>query len=278
MARLFGVFTYASGPVLPVLRLAGERLRIPSSQNRHGYGVGYAHGGDVLLQRRPQTVGQSVDLAQMAGEIRSNAFVAHVRRAEVGGLKFENTQPFRFGPWLFAQVGTLPGGEAVYDAARALLPDSISRNLAGETDAEAFFHLFLARLADEGISPRQWAVEPAQVSRILGQTLTAWRLLCSPEVRETPPAIAAIVTNGQSFFVLRTTPNLWLLAVRQTPRDFEPLPLQLGPGGGSMALGVPTSVLVVDGESGPEGAIEVPANTVLCLDRDFRLIWHPAEL
>ena len=115
MSRLFGWFAYATGPIGPLLRLADERCRIPASENRHGYGMGYAQSGDVLLQRRPQVRNQAIDLGQATADIRTNAFVAHVRRAEVGALKFENTQPFRFGPWMYAQVGTLPGSEAVFD-------------------------------------------------------------------------------------------------------------------------------------------------------------------
>jgi predicted glutamine amidotransferase len=278
MSRLFGVFAYASGPVAPLLRLAGERIRVSASENRHGYGMGYAQAGDVLLQRRPQLRDQAIDLEQVTAEVRTNAFLAHVRRAEVGDLKFENTQPFRFGPWLYAQVGTFPGDEAVFDAARALLPDSLARNVAGETDAEAFFHLFLARLADEGISPRLWSVEPARVARTLGQSLTAWRLLCDTTTREAPFGISALLTNGQSFYALRHGSPLWLMAVRPTPRAYEPLAVELTPGGGSIALGAPASVVVVDGPVAPQGAVEIPADTVVFLDRDFRLSWHPAQL
>jgi predicted glutamine amidotransferase len=278
MSRLFGVFAYASGPVAPLLRLAGDRIRVTASENRHGYGMGYAQAGDVLLQRRPQLRDQAVDLEQVTAEVRTNAFLAHVRRAEVGGLKFENTQPFRFGPWLYAQVGTLPGDESVFDAARALLPDSLSRNVAGETDAEAFFHLFLARLADEGISPRLWSVDPARVARTLGQTLTAWRLLCTTEFRESGLGISALLTNGQSFYAVRHGSPLWLLAVRPTPRAYEPIPVDLTSGGGSLPLGAPAAVVIVDGPVAPSGAIEVPPDTVVFLDRDFRLSWHPAQL
>lgn len=278
MSRLFGVFTHASGPVTPLLKLSGERCRIPARENRHGYGMGYAQAGDVLLQRRPQIRNQDVDIAQVAADIRSNAFLAHVRRAEVGALKFENTQPFRFGPWLYAQIGTLPGSAEEFDRARALLPDSVARNVAGETDAELFFHLFLARLNDEGISPRLWSAEPPRVSRILGHTLTAWRMVVKPEERQAPLQISGLLTNGQSFFAVRQGPPLWLLAVRTTPRDFQPLELSFDASSGSAPLGTPAAVLLVDGPEGPPGAVEIPQATVVFLDRDFKLTWHPAEL
>jgi hypothetical protein len=240
--------------------------------------MGYAHGGDVLLQRRPQVRDLAVDLAVAAADIRTNAFLAHVRRAEVGGLKFENTQPFRFGPWLFAQVGTLPGGPEVYEGVRSQLPDSLGRNLTGETDAEHFFHLFLSRLNDEGISPRLWSADPARVARTLGATLTAWLLACPPGERERPLELSALLTNGQSFFALSTGLPLWLLPVRPTPREFSPLPLNLTPAHGEVSLGLPAAVVVVDGPDAPAGAAAIPPGTVVVLDRDFRLGWHPAQL
>lgn len=278
MSRLFGVFSHAAGPVAPLLRLVEERCRVSAQVNRHGYGMGYTHGGDVLLQRRPQVRDLAVDLAVAAADIRTNAFLAHVRHAEVGGMKFENTQPFRFGPWLFAQVGTLPGGPEVYEGLRNQLPDSLARNLSGETDAEHFFHLFLSRLNDEGISPRHWSAEPSRVARALGATLTAWLLACSPSDRECGLEISALLTNGQSFFALATGLPLWLLPVRPTPREFCPLPLSLAPAHGEVFLGLPAAVVVVDGPNAPAGAAAIPPATVVALDRDFRLGWHPAQL
>jgi predicted glutamine amidotransferase len=278
MSRLFGVFSHAAGPVAPLLRLVDDRCRVPAETNRHGYGMGYAHGGDVLLQRRPQVRDLAVDLAQAANDIRTNAFLAHVRRAEVGGLKFENTQPFRFGPWLFAQVGTLPGGPEVYESVRSQLPDSLVRNVSGETDAEHFFHLFLSRLNDEGISPRLWSADPARVARTLGATLTAWQLAGAGSQRDRPLEMSALLTNGQSFFALTTGLPLWVLPVRPTPREFAPLPLNLAASHGEVSLGLPAAVVFVDGPDAPSGATAIPSGTVVTLDRSFRLAWHPAQL
>lgn len=115
------------------------------------------------------------------------------------------------------------------------------------------------------------------MTRTLATTLTAWRLMAGTPA---PGAfdVAAILTNGQSFFALRSGRPLHVLAVKPTPRDF--LPQELGfPGpAGEQVLGTPACVLVLDGEAPPAGGVALPDRTVLSIDRDFRLAWHPAEL
>ncbi|MSP73192.1 MAG: hypothetical protein EXR76_13695 [Myxococcales bacterium] len=282
MSRLFGLFTHASMPVSPLLRLAGDRVSVSAIENRDGYGLGYAQGGEMLLQRRPQLRGQAIDLAKVAADIRSTAFLCHVRQAEVGGQKFENTQPFRFGSWIFAQTGTLPGGTALYDSIREQLPDSIARSIAGETDAELFFHLFLSRLHDEGVSPRHWAVDLPLVARALGHTVTAWRALgrVSQARSDAPIELALLLTNGQSFFAFTHGRPLWWAAVRSTPRDFVDLELSLESPSGEAVVGVPGAVVVIDGDEAPAGGFfrPLPPHTMLCVDRDLRVTWGPAAL
>jgi hypothetical protein len=90
--------------------------------------------------------------------------------------------------------------------------------------------------------------------------------------------LSALLTNGQSFFALSTGLPLWLLAVRPTPRAFETLPLALEAPHGEISLGLPGAVVIVDGPEGPPGSTRVPAHSVVILDRDFRLTWHPAQL
>ena len=48
-------------------------------------------------------------------DLRADVLVAHVRTPTVGTLRTENTHPFRFRQWLFAQTGTVPEFAAVRD-------------------------------------------------------------------------------------------------------------------------------------------------------------------
>ncbi len=130
------------------------------------WGIGLYQGGEVLLKRRPQPTLGPVDFHAIAGDLRTDTFIAHARAATVGDNRNENTHPFRFRQWLFAHHGTLPGFGPAYgtaDPARpteaqtaladellAEIPDFLRRNLRGQTDSELLFHLFLTRLHEAG--------------------------------------------------------------------------------------------------------------------------------
>jgi predicted glutamine amidotransferase len=130
------------------------------------WGIGLYQGGEVLLKRRPQPTLGPVDFHTIAGELRTDTFIAHARAATVGDNRNENTHPFRFRSWLFAHHGTLPGfgpssgttdparpsssQQALTEALLAEIPDFLRRNLRGQTDSELLFHLFLTRLHEVG--------------------------------------------------------------------------------------------------------------------------------
>ena len=280
MAHLFGVFTHAATAIGPLLELTADHSRVSAVDNRWGYGLGFTHGGETLLQRRPQVKDQAIDLARVASEVRTTAFVAHVRQAAVGAVDADNTQPFRFGPWLFGQVGQLPGGAAALEPLRAQLPDSLARNIAGETEAELFFHLFLARLYDTGANPRHWAVDPLAVARALGHTLTAWRVVARQVGDNHAPDVAAVLTHGQALFAVSYGRPLWYAALRSTPKDHVDIGLVVEGETGEARLGVPGAVVLVDGDEAPRGGRfrALPSGTLLRVDRDLRFGWSPAEV
>ena len=130
------------------------------------WGIGLYQGGEVLLKRRPQPTLGPVNFNQIAGELRTDTFIAHARDATVGDNRNENTHPFRYRSWLFAHHGTLPGFGpaagtsdparpsaeqlALTEALLAEIPDFLRRNLRGQTDSELLFHLFLTRLHEAG--------------------------------------------------------------------------------------------------------------------------------
>ena len=68
----------------------------------------------------------------------------------MGALRTENTHPFRYRQWLFAQTGTVPAFDQVRDRLVASVPDFLRGDIRGETDAEVMFHVFLSFLHDAG--------------------------------------------------------------------------------------------------------------------------------
>jgi glutamine amidotransferase len=115
-----------------------------------GWGVGFYQAGEVLLRRRPVDERRVLDLAEAAGTVRADVLIGHVRRPGIGALRTENTHPFRYRHWLFAQTGNIQGFEQLEPRLVEAQPEFLRRNIRGDTDSERFFYLFLSFLHDAG--------------------------------------------------------------------------------------------------------------------------------
>jgi len=151
MARMFGFIGNRSDLGALVLASSAEvlRARRPADQPL-GWGIGFYQAGEVLLRRRPLDDREEIDLAEAAGNVRADVLLGHVRLASVGALRTENTHPFRYRSWLWAQTGTILGFERLRARLLDAQPEFLRRNVRGETDSELFFYLFLSFLHDTG--------------------------------------------------------------------------------------------------------------------------------
>src|SRR3954471_6594039 len=164
------------------------------------WGMGYIQGGDVLLVRTPRASEAAVDLAGplALGEIKSDCVIAQAVRDD-GFSGTDNTPPFRFRRWMYAQAA-MPALDA--SALRLLehIPEYLRRNLKGKTPAELIFHVFLAMLHDEG-NIDDPNLPPAAQRRALSATL---KLVNAELERAGKTGDAAIklgnvaLTNGRS--------------------------------------------------------------------------------
>ncbi|MDP9151676.1 MAG: class II glutamine amidotransferase [Myxococcota bacterium] len=150
MARLFGIIGNRPDLVPRVLAFESEALRARAKGTPLGWGLGFYQGGEVLMRRRPIDEREEIDVAKVAADVRADLVVAHVRHATVGALRTENTHPFRYRQWLFAQAGTVADFEQVRDRLVASVPDFLRSGIRGDTDAEVVFHVFLSFLHDAG--------------------------------------------------------------------------------------------------------------------------------
>jgi predicted glutamine amidotransferase len=150
MARLFGLI--GNRPDLAARALAFESgvLRARSKGPPLGWGLGFYQGGEVLMRRRPIDERPEIDVASLAADVRADLLIGHVRHATVGALRTENTHPFRYRQWLFAQAGTVSEFDLVRDRLVASVPEFLRGSIRGDTDAEVFFHVFLSFLHDAG--------------------------------------------------------------------------------------------------------------------------------
>jgi predicted glutamine amidotransferase len=151
MARLFVIIGNRPDLAARALAFEADALRARSSGPPFGWGLGFYQGGEVLMRRRPIDERQVLDVAKLAADVRADLVVGHVRHATVGALRTENTHPFRYRQWLFAQTGTVLDFEQVRERIVASLPDFLRGDIRGETDAEVVFHVFLSFLFDAGL-------------------------------------------------------------------------------------------------------------------------------
>ena len=170
MARLFGIIGNRPDLAARVLAFEAEALRARSKGAPLGWGLGFYQGGEVLMRRRPIDERPEIDVAKLAADVRADLVVGHVRHATVGALRTENTHPFRYRQWLFAQTGTVSEFEQVRERLVASVPEFLRGGIRGDTDAEVLFHVFLSFLHDAG-RLNEGQVESALVREALRSSL-----------------------------------------------------------------------------------------------------------
>lgn len=151
MARMFGFIGNRADLGALVLASSADVLQAQRVQDQPlGWGIGFYQAGEVLLRRRPLDDRTVIDLAEAASDVRADVLLGHVRLASVGALRTENTHPFRYRSWLWAQTGTIAGFRQLRARLLEAQPEFLRRNVRGETDSELFFYLFLSFLHDAG--------------------------------------------------------------------------------------------------------------------------------
>jgi glutamine amidotransferase len=203
MSRLFAYLGNDPARVACALHPARKALVVPVGEGPaaiDSWGIGF-YQGEVLLQRRPKAPAEPIDFYAVARELRTDAIIGHARAGTVGKPKNENTHPFRFRSWLFAHHGSVPEFERHKDELLSSVPDFLVRNLRGQTDSEALFHLFLSYLhgtnkLDEG------RVSTGMVRDALYKTIDRVEKVVGTEAwRATECALA--VTNGRILVATR---------------------------------------------------------------------------
>src|SRR5260221_4429164 len=195
MARLFGMT--GNRPDLGARALASEAelLRARAKSTPLGWGIGFYQGGEVLMRRRPIDDRPDIDVEKLAADVRADVVVGHVRSATVGALRTENTHPFRYRQWLFAQTGTVAQFDQVRERLIASVPEFLRSGIRGETDSEVMFHVFLSFLHDQG-RLSDGLVEAAVVREALRSSIAVVDGMTA-EVGGAPGELNLVVSNGE---------------------------------------------------------------------------------
>jgi len=229
------------------------------------WGLGYVQGGDVLLVRTPKASAVPVDLAAPLAELRSDCAIAQAVGEDTTILTStagtDNTPPFRFRRWLFAQTGT-PHLDGVTARILEHIPEYLRRNIKGRTSAELIFHLFLAMLHDEG-NLDDANLPPSAQRRALAATL---RLVDTELERaglsgeERPRLGNVALTNGRSMVLAHLREPLRLRRLTVTGERGERDDSFRG-------------VLLVSGGDGDvkDGFEDVPPERAVLISRDLKV-------
>ena len=200
MARLFGLIGNRADLAARVLAFEADALRVQSKGTPLGWGVGFYQGGEVLMRRRPIDDHATVEIAKVAGDVRADLLVGHVRNATVGSLRTENTHPFRYRQWLFAQTGTLPSFDAIRERLTGSVPEFLRSSIRGESDAEILFYVFLSFLHDAG-RLNDGISDPSHVRDALRSCVAVVDGMAA-EVGGEPTQVNVMVSNGENVFAL----------------------------------------------------------------------------
>lgn len=200
MARLFGIIGNRPDLTARVLAFESEALRARSKGEPLGWGLGFYQGGEVLIRRRPLDERPELDVASLAADVRADLLIGHVRHATVGALRTENTHPFRYRQWLFAQTGTVYDFEQVRERLVGSVPEFLRSGIRGETDAEVVFHVFLSFLHDAGLLNHE-SVETSLVREALRSSLAVVDGITA-EVGTVPGKFNLMVSNGGAVVAL----------------------------------------------------------------------------
>jgi predicted glutamine amidotransferase len=200
MARLFGIIGNRPDLTARVLGFEADALSARSPGTPLGWGLGFYQGGEVLIRRRPIDERPELDISKLAADVRADLLIGHVRQATVGALRTENTHPFRYRQWLFAQTGTVSDFDQIRERLIASVPEFLRSGIRGETDAEVVFHVFLSFLHDSGLLNHA-TVEPALVREALRSSLAVVDGITA-EVGTAPGKLNLMVSNGGQIVAL----------------------------------------------------------------------------
>ncbi len=197
MCRLFGHHARPGfDPCVPLCS-AENALRFQSHRHPHGWGIGWYVEGSPHV-RRGLLPAHADDAFVAAGqEIRSAVVIAHVRDASVGPVTEANTHPFVHGRWLFAHNGTVARFEAAPEVRAGLLAEidpDLRERVAGDTDSERCFFLFLSRLRARG-GLEAPGIE--QVRAALADTTDAVLAIADRQPWPKPSSLTFLVSDGR---------------------------------------------------------------------------------
>ena len=145
---------YSGNPIRPETLLYDTRFSLVEQSRRDrlaggnpnadGFGLAWYGERDVPgLYRSVVPAWADRNLRELAGQLESPLFLAHIRAATGTPVEQTNCHPFRLGRWLFMHNGFIDGYLGLRRDLLLAVDPGVFGNIEGTTDSELMFHLAL---------------------------------------------------------------------------------------------------------------------------------------
>lgn len=115
-----------------------------TTTNADGFGIGwYGSRSFPGVYREIQPAWNDENLRDLASQIQSQLFFAHVRSATVPPVQQSNCHPFRYGRWLFMHNGSIRNFADLHRDLLLAVAPGLFPSIEGSTDSELMFYLAL---------------------------------------------------------------------------------------------------------------------------------------
>jgi glutamine amidotransferase len=160
--------------------------------NGDGFGVGwYGERPEPGVYRDILPAWNDPNLRNLAHQVRSGLFFAHVRASTGTATSRGNCHPFSCGPWLFMHNGQIGGYARVRRRLESEIDEDHYGHRLGTTDSELMFLMLFA----QGLEGDPCGA----VARTLGRVRTAMRAAAIEE----PLRVTAALSDGRRMLAVR---------------------------------------------------------------------------
>lgn len=208
MGYFLGVISDVAGDVASPLNTLTDTIRKQYSQEGYerkhsdGWGIGFYQHRSAYLIKKSSPIETDNRLTSVTQKIQSHLFIAQIREASIGEIKVANTQPFRYGSWLFAHQGTLNHFRRIRSQLLKTVYPPLKKKLKGSTDSEHCFALFLTLLRGTGyLKGKDSTIN--QTLLALGEMLQSLEKFMSKAKINEPSIYNSIVSNGNFIVAIR---------------------------------------------------------------------------
>ena len=183
-----------------------------------GWGIGFYQNGVAYMVKRASSFYDDFRISTIMDKVKSKSVITHLRKATIGEIKESNTQPFRYGYWLFAHSGTVAHFRKIKSLISQKLPSSFKNKINGNTDSEYCFYLYLYYLKGKGrVKKGDIAFENAiNALQLTSRSIDKWTNEIKSQQFST---YNFLVTNGKYMLASRRGDALFYLKKRWSESD-----------------------------------------------------------